>query len=155
MLKCEYTQEKLSSQLGKSRSHVANVLRMLSLPSYVKRHIVNGDLTFGHARALVSVPEEQSKELTDKIIDEDLSVRKTEKIVNQFKRSSTITNFRHPEADKTVNANVEYLERELTNLLGLKVIFNHKTNNSGNMSIHYKSLDQIQPVIDKLKWRPK
>jgi ParB family chromosome partitioning protein len=155
MLKYEYTQEKLSSQLGKSRSHVANVLRMLSLPSYVKRHIVNGDLTFGHARALVSVPEEQSKELTDKIIDEDLSVRKTEKIVNQFKRSSTITNFRHPAADKTVNANVEYLERELTNLLGLKVTFNHKTNNSGNMSIHYNSLDQIQPVIDKLKWRPK
>ncbi len=155
MLKYEYTQEKLSSQLGKSRSHVANVLRMLSLPSYVKRHIVNGDLTFGHARALVSVPEEQSKELTDKIIDEDLSVRKTEKIVNQFKRSSTITNFRHPADDKTVNANVEYLERELTNLLGLKVMFNHKTNNSGNMSIHYKSLDQIQPVIDKLKWRPK
>ncbi len=155
MLKYEYTQEKLSSQLGKSRSHVANVLRMLSLPSYVKRHIVNGDLTFGHARALVSVPEEQSKELTDKIIDEDLSVRKTEKIVNQFKRSSTITNFRHPADDKTVNANVEYLERELTNLLGLKVTFNHKTNNSGNMSIHYKSLDQIQPVIDKLKWRPK
>ena len=54
-----------------------------------------------------------------------------------------------------MNANVEYLERELTNLLGLKVMFNHKTNNSGNMSIHYKSLDQIQPVIDKLKWRPK
>ena len=155
MLKYEYTQEKLSSQLGKSRSHVANVLRMLSLPSYVKRHIVNGDLTFGHARALVSVPEEQSKELTDKIIDEDLSVRKTEKIVNQFKRSSTVTNFRHPSEDKTVNANVEYLERELTSLLGLKVMFNHKTNNSGNMSIHYKSLDQIQPVIDKLKWRPK
>ena len=155
MLKYEYTQEKLSSQLGKSRSHVANVLRMLSLPSYVKRHIVNGDLTFGHARALVSVPEEQSKELTDKIIDEDLSVRKTEKIVNQFKRSSTITNFRHPADDKKANANVEYLERELTNLLGLKVIFNHKTNDSGNMSIHYKSLDQIQPVIDKLKWKPK
>ena len=117
MLKYEYTQEKLSLQLGKSRSHVANVLRMLSLPSYVKRHIVNGDLTFGHARALVSLPEEQSKEITDKIIDEDLSVRKTEKIVNQFKRSSTVTNFRQPIDDKSVNANVEYLERELTNLL--------------------------------------
>ena len=155
MLKYEYTQEKLSLQLGKSRSHVANVLRMLSLPSYVKRHIVNGDLTFGHARALVSLPEEQSKEITDKIIDEDLSVRKTEKIINQLKRPSTITNFRQQVDNKSVNANVEYLERELTNLLGLKVMFNHKANNSGNMSIHYKSLDQIQPVIDKLKWRPK
>ena len=99
--------------------------------------------------------KEECCDYTYKIIDEDLSVRKTEKIVNQFKRSSTITNFRHPAADKTVNANVEYLERELTSLLGLKVMFNHKTNNSGNMSIHYKSLDQIQPVIDKLKWRPK
>ena len=155
MLKYEYTQEKLSLQLGKSRSHVANVLRMLSLPSYVKRHIVNGDLTFGHARALVSLPEEQSKEITDKIIDEDLSVRKTEKIINLLKRPSTITNFRQQVDNKSVNANVEYLERELTNLLGLKVMFNHKANNSGNMSIHYKSLDQIQPVIDKLKWRPK
>ena len=49
----------------------------------------------------------------------------------------------------------EFLEKELTNLLGLKIEFTHKANNSGKMSILYKSLDQIQPVIDKLKWRPK
>ena len=50
---------------------------------------------------------------------------------------------------------IEFLEKELTNLLGLKIEFTHKANNSGKMSILYKSLDQIQPVIDKLKWRPK
>ena len=155
MLKFEYTQEKLSSQLGKSRSHVANVLRILSLPSYVKRHIVNGDLSFGHARALVSLPEVNAKELTDKVIDEELSVRNTEKLVNQLRRSSNVTELNNRNVEKPVNTNVEYLERELTNLLGLKVIFSHKNNNSGNMTIHYKSLDQIQPVIDKLKWRPK
>ena len=53
------------------------------------------------------------------------------------------------------NANIEHLERELTGLLGLKIVISHKNNNSGNLSIYYKSLDQIQPVIDKLKWRPK
>ena len=57
--------------------------------------------------------------------------------------------------NKAKNSNVENLERELTNLLGLKVLISHKSNNSGNLSIFYKSLDQIQPVIDKLKWRPK
>ena len=156
MLKFEYTQEKLSSQLGRSRSHVANVLRVLSLPSYVKRHIVNGDLSFGHARALVPLPEEHAKELTDKVIDEELSVRKTEKLVNQLRNTSNIQRLKTGiPNDKSANANIEYLERELTNLLGLKVIFSHKANNSGNMTIHYKSIDQIQPVIDKLKWRPK
>ena len=66
-----------------------------------------------------------------------------------------MTELNNRNVEKPVNTNVEYLERELTNLLGLKVIFSHKNNNSGNMTIHYKSLDQIQPVIDKLKWRPK
>ena len=80
MLKFEFTQEKLSSQLGKSRSHIANVLRLLSLPNTVKRHISNGDLSFGHARVLVSLPEEKAKEVADRIIDEELSVRKVEKL---------------------------------------------------------------------------
>ena len=65
MLKFEFTQEKLSSQLGKSRSHIANVLRLLSLPNTVKRHISNGDLSFGHARVLVSLPEEKAKEVVE------------------------------------------------------------------------------------------
>ena len=157
MLKFEYTQEKLSSQLGKSRSHIANVLRLLSLPNSVKRHISNGDLSFGHARVLVSLPEDKAKEVADRIIDEELSVRKTEKLVNQIKRTKAVSNDsqNYGPLDGSNNVNIEYLERELTVLLGLKVEFNHKNNNSGSMSIRYKTLDQIQPVIDKLKWKPK
>lgn len=157
MLKFEYTQEKLSSQLGKSRSHIANVLRLLSLPNSVKRHISNGDLSFGHARVLVSLPEDKAKEVADRIIDEELSVRKTEKLVNQIKRTKAVSNDsqNYDSLDGLNNVNIEYLERELTVLLGLKVEFNHKNNNSGSMSIRYKTLDQIQPVIDKLKWKPK
>ncbi len=157
MLKFEYTQEKLSSQLGKSRSHIANVLRLLSLPNNVKRHISNGDLSFGHARVLVSLPEDKAKEVADRIIDEELSVRKTEKLVSHIKRTKAVSNNNqyYDKIDNSNNVNIEYLERELTALLGLKVEFNHKNNNSGRMSISYKTLDQIQPVIDKLKWKPK
>ena len=157
MLKFEFTQEKLSSQLGKSRSHIANVLRLLSLPNTVKRHISNGDLSFGHARVLVSLPEEKAKEVADRIIDEELSVRKVEKLVNQIKRTQAVSSNskNYDTIDNSNNVNIDYLERELTVLLGLKVEFNHKNNNSGTMSIRYKTLDQIQPVIDKLKWKPK
>ena len=152
----QYTQEKLSSQLGKSRSHIANVLRILSLPKYVRSFIVKGELSFGHARALVPLSEDKSKEITDQIIDMGLSVRQTENLVNKEKR----TNNQHYQTKSNnstehVNPNIEFLEKELTTLLGLKIEFAHKANNSGKMSILYKSLDQIQPVIDKLKWRPK
>ncbi|MBS92022.1 MAG: hypothetical protein CMM95_03105, partial [Rickettsiales bacterium] len=82
----QYTQEKLSSQLGKSRSHIANVLRLLSLPKFVKRYIINGDISFGHARALIPLTDENAKEITEKIIDSGLNVRQTEKLVNDFKR---------------------------------------------------------------------
>jgi ParB family chromosome partitioning protein len=152
----QYTQEKLSSQLGKSRSHIANVLRILSLPKYVRSFIVKGELSFGHARALVPLSEDKSKEITDQIIDMGLSVRQTENLVNKEKRTDnqhyqTKSNY----STEHVNPNIEFLEKELTTLLGLKIEFSHKANNSGKMSILYKSLDQIQPVIDKLKWRPK
>ena len=152
----QYTQEKLSSQLGKSRSHIANVLRILSLPKYVRSFIVKGELSFGHARALVPLSEDKSKEITDQIIDMGLSVRQTENLVNKEKRTDnqhyqTKSNY----STEHVNPNIEFLEKELTTLLGLKIEFTHKANNSGKMSILYKSLDQIQPVIDKLKWRPK
>ena len=152
----QYTQEKLSSQLGKSRSHIANVLRILSLPKYVRSFIVKGELSFGHARALVPLSEDKSKEITDQIIDMGLSVRQTENLVNKEKRTNN-QHYQTKSSNSTehVNPNIEFLEKELTTLLGLKIEFAHKANNSGKMSILYKSLDQIQPVIDKLKWRPK
>ena len=77
-------------------------------------------------------------------------------LVNKEKRTDnqhyqTKSNY----SSENVNPNIEFLEKELTTLLGLKIEFTHKANNSGKMSILYKSLDQIQPVIDKLKWKPK
>ena len=152
----QYTQEKLSTHIGKSRSHIANVLRILSLPKFVKRHIIQGDLSFGHARSLVTLPELQAREITNEIIDKDLNVRKTEELVSRLKSEprSSSNSSSIPKSQNT-DPNIENLEKELTSLLGLKIVISHKLNNSGNMSIFYKSLDQLQPIIDKLKWRPK
>ncbi len=152
----QYTQEKLSTHIGKSRSHIANVLRILSLSKNVKRDIINGELSFGHARSLVTLPEEKAIEVAEEIVSKSLSVRETERIVGKIKRANTLNaGSASREQNNSKNPNIEILEKELTNLLGLKVIVNHKNNNSGNLSIFYRTLDQIQPVIDKLKWRPK
>ena len=90
-------------------------------------------------------------------IQNQLNVRQTEKLVNSMRKSNQNRQNGLNENQKleNKNSNIEHLERELTNLLGLKVIVSHKSNNTGNLAIYYKTLDQIQPVIDKLKWRPK
>jgi ParB family chromosome partitioning protein len=150
----QYTQEKLSIHIGKSRSHIANVLRMLSLSKYVKRHIINDDISFGHARALVTLSENQANEVTDQIIDRHLSVRNTEKLVNNLKKVAK-TGVGAKSLGRQKDANIEFIEKELTSLLGLNVVISHKANNSGHMDIFYRNLDQLQPIIDKLKWRPK
>ena len=84
----QYTQEKLSMH-WESRSHIANVLRILSLPKNVKRHIMQGEITFGHARSLVTLTEEQAAQIADEIIDGDLSVQ-TEKIVSSLKEKKNL-----------------------------------------------------------------
>ena len=88
-----------------------------------EEHIVNGDLSFGHAKSLASLNDEDAKTVTNKIIDEDLNVRQTEKLVNTFKKSLENRGFGGTNKEPITNPNIDYLERELTNLLGLKVVF--------------------------------
>ena len=152
----QFTQEKLSDRIGKSRSHIANVLRILSLPKFVKRYVSSGEISFGHARTMVTLSDLEANDVANEIIDKDLSVRETEKLVGKIKKRFVSAKNDHESkggADK--DPNILVLERELTTLLGLKVEINHRVNNSGSLSIHYNSIDQIQPVLDKLKWKPK
>lgn len=151
----QFTQEKLSEQLGKSRSHIANVLRLLSLPKFVKRYVSSGELSFGHARTLVTLSEEDANNIANEVIDRDLSVRETERLVNKTKNIEPYPGKATEIGEKEKDPNILNLEKDLTQLLGLKVEINHKNNNSGSLSILYKSIDQIQPVIDKLRWKPK
>ena len=152
----QFTQEKLSQQLGKSRSHIANVLRILSLPKFVKRYVASGQISFGHARTMVTLADLEANDVANEIIDNDLSVRETEALVKKIKKKfSPNNNNSETSGAKEKDPNIILLEKELTSLLGLKIEVNHKANNSGNLSIYYKSLDQIQPVLDRLKWKPK
>ena len=82
----QFTQEKLSQQLGKSRSHIANVLRILSLPKFVKRYVASGQISFGHARTMVTLADLEANDVANEIIDNDLSVRETEALVKKIKR---------------------------------------------------------------------
>ena len=152
----QFTQEKLSDRIGKSRSHIANVLRILSLPKFVKRYVSSGEISFGHARTMVTLSDLEANDVANEIIDKDLSVRETEKLVGKIKkRFNSVKDGSSVSSENEKDPNIALLERELTNLLGLKVDINHKANNSGNLAIFYKSIDQIQPVLDKLKWKPK
>ncbi len=153
MNKFQYTQEKLSTHLGKSRSHIANVLRLLSLSKKIKMHLIHGDLTYGHVRSLLPLSEDDANQVALQAIDRGMSVREIEAHVKKIKNVNIINKNRN--LDEADDPNISYLEKELTILLGLKVTIKNNAKNRGYLSIHYNNLDQLDPIIDKLKWRPK
>ena len=139
-----YTQERVSLEVGKSRSHIANTLRLLKLPEGVKTMLRDGTLTAGHARTLLSVedPEARARE----IVAGSLNVRQAE----QRSKSGT-TRVRPP--SETADPNVRELESSLSNWLGLRVQIVHKDKKGGELRISYKTLEQLDDLIHRLKAR--
>ena len=140
-----YSQETLSKILGKSRSHIANTLRLAGLPEEIKKMISDGLLTAGHARCLVNVPD--NIRLAKIIVNKNLSVRQAEFLVKKeqvFPGSKKI---------KTNNkdTNIKSLESDLGLLMGIKVDIKNKKNNSGEIKFSYKNLDQLNKIISVLK----
>jgi ParB family transcriptional regulator, chromosome partitioning protein len=142
-----YTQQQLADGLGKSRSHIANTLRLLHLPDKVKDSIIAGLLTAGHARTLVAT--ENPGEIAQKIIALGLSVREAEDLVRKTGTTSAAS------ADKVASkdADTRDIERHLTQSLGLKVAIAHKGARGGVVSISYKSLDQFDALVRSLTQR--
>ena len=139
-----YTQEALAQAVGKSRSHLANMMRLLSLPEKVKQMIDDGQLSAGHARALVVAEDPDA--LAHQIVRRGLNVRQAEQLVKAEKpKSDSASKPSMPPKDP----NISSLEEDLTNLLGMKVAFKVK-GDSGSMTIHYKSLEQLDEVLDRL-----
>ncbi len=137
-----HTQEGLAQTVGKSRSHIANILRLLNLPDKIKDMLEQGLLTAGHARALLNADDPVP--LARKVIKRGLNVRQTEKLVQKAKIPRT------PQPKDVVrDPDTEALERGLTNLLGLKVTiaFDGK---GGRMTIQYSTLDQLDDIIQRL-----
>ncbi|MGL4528354.1 MAG: ParB/RepB/Spo0J family partition protein [Aestuariivirga sp.] len=138
-----YTQQQLADSVGKSRSHIANTLRLLTLPDTVRSLIEDGKLTAGHARTLVAA--DSPAELADQIIKLGLSVREAESLVRDASPSSRPRKTR-PEKD----ADTKALELSVTQALGLKVLVDHRTS-GGTVTISYKTLEQLEEICRKLQ----
>lgn len=141
-----HTQDKLASALGKSRSHIANLLRLLNLPDEVQTYLINGQLSAGHARALVG--HDQAVALAREIIQRSLSVRETEKLA---KKGPAIKKRSIPGAPVPKDADTVQIENELSATLGMKVTIDHPAGaEGGKMVIGYKSLDQLDDLLRAL-----
>ena len=137
-----YDQEKVSKFIGKSRSHITNSLRLLTLPPDVIKLIETQKLTAGHAKILVGL--ENANFLAKKIIEKNLSVRQTENLVKIFK-TKKILKF------KSKDPNIKNLELSLADKIGLNVFIKNKKNNKGSVTIEYKNLEQLNRLIEVIK----
>jgi len=137
-----YDQEKVSKFIGKSRSYIANSLRLLTLPEDVIRLIENQKLTAGHAKMLVGL--ENASFVATKIIDKKLSVRQTENFVKIFKKTNKIL-----KKDKDIN--VKNLEKSITEKIGLSVLIKNNKKNYGSITFYYKDINQLNKIIEIIK----
>ena len=136
-----HTQEDLSGIVGKSRSHIANIIRLLSLPQSIQDMITEGKISSGHARAIMNsaFPEQ----LAEKIIKENLSVRDAENLAKDKKNIIKKLKLKDPD---TID-----LENKISEKLGLTININHKGKKGGSIKIDYKTLDQLEMITQKLK----
>ena len=137
-----YDQEKVSKFIGKSRAHVTNCLRLLSLPNEVILLIEENKLSQGHAKVLVGL--ENSHFLAKKIIDKKLSVRQSETLIRALK-------VRKNKNQKSKNSNLSSLESGIEEKTGIKVFIRNKKNNTGQVTFEYKDLDQLNRLIMIIK----
>ena len=137
-----YNQEKLSQFIGKSRSYIANSLRLLSLPEDILLMVQEGDLSAGHARSLIGLSN--SVEIAKKIVKKKLSVRQSEILARQFRDKKF-------KLVSKKDSNILDLQKDLEEKTGLSVSINNKKNNSGVISFEYRDLDQLDKLIDTIK----
>jgi len=137
-----YDQEKVAQFIGKSRSHIANFLRLLSLPETVLKLIETKKLSPGHAKILIGLVNVEF--VANKIIEKNLSVRQAEKFVKIFK-----INKQSQKLSKDIN--LEALESSIIEKIGLRVFIRNKKNNTGSLIIEYKDLDQLNKIIETIK----
>jgi ParB family chromosome partitioning protein len=139
-----HTQEALGQLVHKSRSHIANLLRLLELPAPVRELLVTGELSMGHARALVTAFDPEA--LAQEVVKRGLSVRETEKLAKFGKPGRE----RQPKLEyKGASADIDALERQLGDMLGLKVQIAHRPD-GGSVALHYSTLDQLDMICQRL-----
>ena len=136
------THESASHILGKSRTTVTNLLRLLNLSEHVQKALLEGRIEMGHARAMLSLPGSDQVMLCQKVINNKLSVREVESLITQKKPTKSIK--------KQKMADIVNLETNLSDKLGTSVQISHKLNGSGSLKINYNNLDQLDFILKKI-----
>lgn len=145
-------QDAVGKLVGKSRSHVANLLRLLELPPSIREMLLRGDLTMGHARAIASADEPER--LAQQIVDQGLSVRQAEALARKIRPGAGRDIGRGVDRQgRQVDADLAALERQLGDMLGLKVKVSH-AGAGGTVSLSYSSLDQLDMICQRLSGEP-
>ncbi len=137
-----YDQEKVSKFIGKSRSHITNYLRLLTLPHEVLKFIIDKEITTGHAKILVGL--ENAIFVAKKIIEKKLSVRQAENLAKIFKiKKHSVKSLKDP--------NIKALESSIIEIVGLNVLIKNKKNNKGSITLEYNGIDQLNKIIEVIK----
>ncbi len=151
-----YTQDQLAQKIGKSRSHIANMIRLIGLSDLAQAHLSNGSITIGHARALLRA--KNPDDLVKKIVENGLSVRQTERYaaadaaLGPVKKKTSGPRSRSAEHEKDVDTLA--LEKEVSNALGMAVTIDGDGSNGGMLKIEFKSLDQLDELLHRLSHFP-
>ena len=150
-----FTQEQVSASLGRSRTYITNSIRLLKLPEEIQQYVSSGQMSAAHGRTIINIPDKvKQKEIADKIIRNDLSVRATErlaeKIKDELRPERKKRKKKTPEADKARSAEIEAVERELMTLSGTRVHI-AGDGNKGKIEMEYCSLEELNRLIDALR----
>jgi ParB family chromosome partitioning protein len=143
-----HTQEAIAQIVHKSRSHVANLLRLLDLPEFVRQSLMRGDINMGHARAVAAAPDPE--ELTREIVRKGLSVRQAEARAKRAKKGPAELVL---DKSRAIDPDLAALERQLGDMLGIKVQVSHK-GQGGTVALHYSSLEQLDMICQRLTGEP-
>ncbi len=138
------THQQAADAVGRSRAAVSNLLRLLELEPSTRLLLENGDLEMGHARALLALKEDQQVQTARQVASQELSVRETERLIKQVLNPKV-------KPEKKDDPNIVSLEKNLSDKLGAKVIFQHSSKGKGKMLIHYNNVDELEGIIERIK----
>lgn len=144
----QHSQEALGRLVGKSRSHIANLMRLLDLPQPVQQQVVEQKLSMGHARALIGAPN--CEELAKTVEAKGLSVRDTEQLVRRAKKGDDAPRRERAAALDGKDADIAALEQHLADILGVRVEINHGEAGVGTLALRYSTLDQLDMLCQRL-----
>jgi ParB family chromosome partitioning protein len=151
MDECHLTQEQIADKVGKDRTTIANSIRLLKLPEKIQENLISGNISSGHARALINIPGKSAQlQILKKILDNNLSVRKVEQLVKEYITSIKNENQvkPHTKTEKELSANLKSVEDRLRKIFGTKVSCKQKKNGTGEISIEYYSSTELERLFE-------